>query len=256
MAQLQSDSGIMDKIYGFVPIAIAEGRTADFVAGARLCHEAALPDLAGTLAYEWYLSDDGRQAYVIEVYDDPAAVAHHSRMMDGRVARLREMARFRILFAGDVPDALQERMRGVLGDVSHAGPRAFGRLDGPTPHRTPPPGDDLVFALAWFRPRSGQSEPLRALARESFERACANDPGTRAYEWFFDADGNCVALDLYESPDAMLAHMANCAPVMQRILEVADSRTIIFGELPASIAQRPRPELGITRFRQRLHGVA
>lgn len=246
----------MDKIYGFVPIAIDAGRTQDFIDGARDCHDAALPDLTGTLLYEWYLSDDGRQAYVIEIYDDPAAVAHHSKMMDGRVARLRAYSTFEIIFAGNVPEALQDRMRGMLGSVEYAGSRAFGMVEGATLHRVPPAADEVVLALAWFRPRPGEAAALRALAAEAFERAVSLDPGTRMYEWFFDDAGNCVALDLYESPDAMLAHMANCGPVMSRILEVADSRTMVFGTLPDAVERRLRPELGITRFRRRLHGVA
>ena len=245
----------MGKIYGFVPVAIDEGKAEAFILGARACHDAALPDLTGTLAYEWYLSDDGRQAYVIEIYDDAAAVAHHSKMMDGRAAKLREFARFEILFAGDVPDALKERISQVLGAVDYAGPRAFGRLDEPAPHRSPPPSDERIFALAWFQPKPGQAAALRELARQSYERACEADPGTSAYEWFFDAAGNCVALDIYESPQAMLAHMANCGPIMGRILQIAESRTIVFGALPAEIESRLRPELGITRFKRRLHGV-
>lgn len=245
----------MDKIYGFVPIAIAEGRTEDFIAGARQCHEAALPDLTGTQAYEWFLSDDGRQAYVVEVYDDPAAVAHHSKMMDGRVGKLKELAEFRITFAGAVPEDMRAAMRARLGAVDYVGPRAYGRLTTPTPHRSPPPGDQRVLAVAWFTPKAGEAERLRDLARDSFERAVANDPGTAAYEWFFGEDGGCVALDIYESPEAMLAHMANCGPIMGQILQIASSKTIVFGALPDQIESRLRPELGITRFKRRLHGV-
>lgn len=246
----------MEKIYGFVPIAIAEGQTDAFVAGARACHEAALPDLTGTQAYEWFLSDDGRQAYVIEVYDDPAAVAHHSKMMDGRVAKLREIASFAITFAGAVPQALRERMASVLGKVDYVGPRAFGRMSQPTPHRVLLPGAERIYAVARFRPHPGTEAALRDLARQSYEQACAADPGTWGYEWFFADDGSCLALDIYENPQAMLAHMANCGPLMGQILKIADSETIVFGALPAEIESRLRPELGITRFRRRLHGVA
>lgn len=246
----------MDKIYGFVPIAIDHGQTEAFIAGARGCHEAALPDLTGTPVYEWFLSDDGRQAYVIEVYDDAAAVAHHSRMMDGRVARLREFSRFEITFAGAVPQPLRNRMAAVLGDVTYIGPRAFGRMTEPTAHRIPPAGDDRIYALAWFRPHPEKSAQFRDLARQSYDRAVAADPGTWGYEWFFDDDGNCLAFDIYENPQAMLAHMANCGPIMGQILQIADSRTIVFGALPPEIEARLRPELGITRFRRRLHGVA
>ncbi|WP_157219224.1 putative quinol monooxygenase [Flavisphingomonas formosensis] len=245
----------MEKIYGFVAIDIEEGGREPFIAAARQCHDAILPDIAGTQYYEWFLSADGRRAYVIEVYDDPEAVALHGRMLDGRVGKVLEHAQFRISFAGNVPDALQDRMRERLGEVCFAGRLAHGRMTEPTPHRAPPPGDERVYALAWFRPHPGRADAFRTLAREAFDSACARDPGTQGYEWFFDDAGNCVALDVYETPEAMLAHMANCGPIMGRILDLVDSRTIVFGALPTAIEARLRPELGITRFPHRLHGV-
>ncbi len=245
----------MEKIYGFVPIAIKEGQTAAFEAAARACHDAILPDIGGTAYYEWYMSGDGLQAYVIEVYDDPAALALHGKMLDGRVAGVMDHADLQISFAGNVPDAVQDRMRQKLGGADYVGPRAFGRMTDPVPRRTPPAGDERLCALAWFRPHAGKAARFNELARQSYDRACERDPGTLGYEWFFDADGNCVALDVYRDPDAMLAHMGNCGPIMAEILQIADARTILFGALPPAIESRLRPELGITRFPRRLHGI-
>jgi quinol monooxygenase YgiN len=245
----------MEKIYGFVAIDVHEGQTAAFEAAARACHDAIVPNLAGTQYYEWFLSEDGRQGYVIEVYDDPAGLALHGQMLAGRVAAVMAHADMAITFAGQVPAALQDRMRDKLGHVDYAGPRAFGRMEDPVPHRVPPPGDDRVYALAWFRPHAGQAARFRELARQSWERACERDSGTWGYEWFFDDAGNCLALDVYRDPDAMLEHMGNCGPIMGQILGVADSRTLVFGALPPQIEARLRPELGITRFPQRLHGI-
>lgn len=246
----------MEKIYGFVEIDIAEGQTEAFVAGARACHDAALPDLTGTQAYEWFLSDDGRRAFVIEVYDDPAAVAHHGKMMDGRVNALLGIARFRITFAGLVPDALRERMRERLGAVDWFGSRAHGLMTDPAPHRAVADNARQICALAWFTPREGQAGALRALAAEAFATARDKDPGTTGYEWFFDAEGGAMALDIYADADAMAAHMRNCGPIMARILEIARSRTLLFGPLPPALEARLKPELGVQAFGRRLHGVA
>lgn len=245
----------MEKIYGFVPIAIHDGDTAAFEAAARACHDAILPDITGTQYYEWYLSADGRQAYVIEVYDDPAALALHGKMQNGRVAEVMAHADLSISFAGQVPDAVQDRMRQKLGRADYLGPLAFGRMTDPAPHRVPPPGDERLCALAWFQPHGGQAERFRDLARQAYDQASTLDPGTFGYEWFFDADGSCVALDVYRDADAMLAHMRNCGPIMAQMLEIADARTILFGALPPEIEARLRPELGITRYPRRLHGV-
>ncbi|MCG2840945.1 antibiotic biosynthesis monooxygenase [Sandaracinobacter sp. RS1-74] len=245
----------MGKIYGFGPIDIHEGQEEAFIEAARACHEAILPDLTGTRYYEWFLSADGRNGYVIELYDDPEAVALHGRMLDGRVAKVLQHATLRIEFAGEVPQILQDRMRERLGAVGYIGPRAFGLIEGPSPHRHPPSGDERILALAWFRPHDGQAEALSALARESFEQASAKDPGTLAYEWFPDGKGNWFAFDAYQDAEAMLAHMANCGPIMGRILAIADSETLLFGTLPPAMEARLRPELGIRRFPRRLHGV-
>jgi quinol monooxygenase YgiN len=243
----------MEKIYGFVEVAIPEGRAQDFIAGARACHEAALPDLTGTQVYDWFLSEDGRSAWVLEVYDDPAALAHHSRMMAGRVDRLLAIAEFRMTFAGLVPQALQDRMRQRLTATGWFGRRAHGLMTQPTPHRVP--HGDPICALAWFTPREGQAETLRALAAESFAQARDHDPGTLGYEWFIDDTGRVLAMDIYADAAAMAAHMQNCGPIMARILQIADSRTLLFGDLPEALRGRLKPELGVQVFGRRLHGV-
>ncbi len=245
----------MEKIYGFVPIDIHDGCTAAFIETARACHEAILPNIEGTQYYEWFLNEDGTKAYVLEVYDDSNGIALHGKMLDGRVSAVLEQATLRINFAGDVPEAVQDRMRQKLGEVSYSGRLSFGLMTEPSPHRVPPAGEERLYALAWFRPHEGKADQLRDLARQAFECARDKDPGTFGYEWFADADGNFVVLDVYRDPQAMLAHMANCGPIMGQILTIADSKTILFGALPAEIEQRLRPELGITRYPRRLHGI-
>lgn len=245
----------MEKIYGFVRMAIKPGQTDAFVAGARACHEAALPDLTGTELYEWFLSADGQEAWVIEVYDDPAAVAHHGRMMDGKATLLRDYADISITFAGQVPVEMMDRMRERLGAAEYFGPRAAGLLNDPVTHRAPEPADSRICALAWFTPKPGKEAALKSLAMTSFARAKADDPGTMAYEWFFDDNGRALALDVYRDADAMLAHMRNCGETMGEILKISDSQTRLFGALPPAIAERMRPELGITHYPRRLHGM-
>ena len=96
---------------------------------------------------------------------------------------------------------------------------------------------------------------MHDLAMKSFGKVKESDPGTMAYEWFFDEAGRALALDVYRDPAAMIAHMQNCGPIMGEILKISDSRTHVFGRLPDSIAQKMRPELGITYFPKRLFGV-
>jgi quinol monooxygenase YgiN len=245
----------MEKIYGFVRMDIHPGKTEAFIEGAAECHRAASPDLRGTQLYEWFLSEDGREAWVIEVYDDPAAVAHHSKMLDGRATVLREFADIEIVFAGLVPDTIRESIRQRLGAVEYFGGLSQGLLNEPVDHRNPGDTSGRISALAWFTPHEGKAERLRELSERSFAKAKSDDPGTMAYEWFFDAQGRALALDVYRDAEAMVGHMKNCGPIMAEILKIADSRTQVYGELPDELAARMRPELGITRFPRRLHGI-
>ena len=245
----------MEKIYGFVRMDIHPGQTDAFVAIGAECVSRAMPDLAGTELYEWYLSDDGRQAWVLEVYDDEEAIAHHSHMLQGKSTELRAHADIAITFAGAVPEALVARMRERLGDAGMFGRRSTGLLDKAASHRDPGAGTDHIMALAWFEPNEGKGEALRELAAASFEMARSSDPGTLAYEWFFDDAGRALALDIYRDADAMLAHMGNCGPIMAEILKISTSRTNLFGTLPVNMQARMRPELGITQFQRRLYGV-
>lgn len=245
----------MEKIYSFVEIDIPDGKTDAVIVAARACFDPILPDITGTQYYEWFLSEDGRKGYVIEVYDDPKALALHSKMLDGRVAGVREHATMTVSFAGNVPEDLIARIAQRQGPVVHAGRLAFGLMTDPVPHRIPPQGDERIYALAWFRPHPGKVKALRDLARQSYDRVREADPATWGYEWFLDANGNCLALDVYRDPTAMLAHMSNCGSIMGQIVTIADSRTIVFGALPPEIEARLRPELGIIRYPRRLHGI-
>ena len=112
-----------------------------------------------------------------------------------------------------------------------------------------------MFATAFFRPHADKAEEFRAIADELFTHACASDPGTWGYEWFFNDDGDCFAFDIYENAAAMAAHMANCGPYMAQILKIADSETTVFGALPPELEARMRPELNIARYPRQLQGV-
>lgn len=246
----------MEKIYGFVRMNIRPGHTEAFSEIAGQCFSRALPDLAGTELYEWFLSDDGREAWVLEVYDDADAIAHHGQMLQGKSSELRDHADISVTFAGAVPDTIVKRMRDRLGAAELFGGRQFGLMEEPVSHRQPVQDAGRIMALAWFTPKAGKEGELQALAKNAFETARASDPGTMAYEWFFDEAGQAMALDVYRDVDAMLAHMTNCGPIMAEILKVSTSRTNLFGTLPDSLRERMRPELGITHFPKRLYGLA
>lgn len=126
----------MEKIFGIVPIKLAPGMTGEFRTRGLACIAAASKDLTGTSAYEWFVSPDGSEALVIEIYDDTEAVAIHGRMVGSTVMSMVERAKFEILSAG------------VVG------------LNAGT----------MIFAVARFAIQPGKQDEFRALAREAFAR--------------------------------------------------------------------------------------
>lgn len=168
----------MEKIYGFVQFSISDGSLDAFIKAAAACHEAILPDITGTQYYEWFINADGTRGYVIEVFDDLAAVALHGRMLAGRMEEVMQHATLRIDIGGNAPEPIQERMWQKLGAFSYIGPRIHGLMQQPTPHREPPAADARIYALASFRPYPGKEAILADLARRSFEVARSLDPGT------------------------------------------------------------------------------
>lgn len=246
----------MGKIYGIVRMDIHDGATDQFRARAAEILEAAKPDLTGTIAYEWFLAEHGRTAWVIEIYDDAAAIAHHSKMVGKYMAALKETASVSIEFAGDVPEAMMEQMRARLGDVGYAGPRLQGLLEAPAPASVGPKVGEMIFAVARFAIHPGKLEQFRTLAAEAFDLVQANEPGTLAYEWFVNAEGTeCLTLDIYEDAAALGAHMANAGPTMGKILQIVTSDVQIFGALPDAMRAKFRPGVGATFVAPQLQGV-
>ena len=97
---------------------------------------------------------------------------------------------------------------------------------------------------------------MRTLAAQAFAKARDEDPGTLGYEWFFDSAGSAPAMDIYADAAAMAAYMQNCGAIMAQILDIADGRTVTFGDLADGLRARLKPGLAAEHFGRRLHGVA
>jgi quinol monooxygenase YgiN len=246
----------MAKIYALVSMEVNPGQTEAFVAAARACHDGAHHDPTGTHAYEWFLSDDGRSATVVEIYDDAEALALHSRTAGPAAQKIRDHAKLGIEFAGTVPQAVLERMRERLGEVPWRGERILGRIDR---RATGPWGvheSEIVVVVARFSVHAGKEAEFRALAEECFEKVAANEPGTLGYEWFLSENGReCLTIDIYANADALRAHMMNAGSVMARILPLVDARTTIYGAVPDEVRSRLKPELGTNWGGRQLHGL-
>jgi len=246
----------MEKIFGIVRMQIAPGATTMFRERALACVEAAGRDLTGTAAYEWFLSPDGTEGLVIEVYDDAEAIALHGRMVGDTVPSVVEIAKFDITFAGEVPDAIIERMRSRLGRAEHFGARFQGRLTRPAAGCKGPEAGSMIFAIARFSIEPGRQNEFDALAREAFSLVERSEPDTLAYEWFLNAAGTqCMTVDVYRNADALMKHMANAGPAMGKLIRIVKSNTQIYGAVPPEVRAKLKPELGVTYGGPQLGGI-
>lgn len=247
----------MEKIFGIVHMDVAEGQEAVFRERAIACLEAARADLTGTTAYEWFLAEDGKNCTVIEIYDGPAAVAHHGKMVGGTIPAILEVAKFHIDFVGDVPDPVIERMRRVLGEVDYFGPRFQGKLTAEAAGAVGADAGTMIFAVARWTITPGKEAEFRALAEECFALVDAGEPDTIGYEWFLSPDGTrCMTIDVYRNVAGLAAHMKNAGPTMSRILALlAHSDTRLYGAVPEAVRARFKPELGVRYIAPQLQGI-
>lgn len=248
----------MEKIFAIVTMHIEPGAKERFAACAQATSAAARTDLTGTSAYEWFLSEDGLEATVIEIYDGAEGLAHHGRMVGPTIAPLRELAKFHIEFAGDVPAAVIERSRQRADTpTSLFGARFQGRLTTPAPGRVGPIAGTMIFAVARFAIAPGHEAEFQAQARDIFAQVEAHEPGTIGYEWFLNAAGTeCLVLDIYTDAAAMAAHTKHVGAAMQRLLQqTTTSQVRLFGAVPEALRSRFKPAMGISYVAPQIEGV-
>lgn len=81
----------------------------------------------------------------------------------------------------------------------------------------------------------GKLEEFTAIAEECLA-ATRRDTGTQSYEWYLNADRTeCVALEVYDDSNAVLAHVGNLGDLLGQLMAVSDLTLEIFGD--------PSPEL-------------
>jgi quinol monooxygenase YgiN len=82
----------------------------------------------------------------------------------------------------------------------------------------------------------GKLEEFKALAAQCVRTVREKEPGTLQYEWFLNqARTQCVVQETYKDSEAVLQHIANLAPTLAALLQVADWTFELFGS--------PSPEL-------------
>jgi quinol monooxygenase YgiN len=107
----------------------------------------------------------------------------------------------------------------------------------PVPKRTSlaskeyPMADDSFRIVAKIRVHPGQLETFKRLVRDLTASVEAEEPGTRAYEWYLSADGeNGYFHEWLASSEAFLAHLAHVGPTLPPLHAVAPiTQALVFG---------------------------
>ena len=106
-----------------------------------------------------------------------------------------------------------------------------------------------ILGIARFRFHEGKVEEFKRLSARAMEIVKAKDPGTLAYDTYFNADeSECVIVERYRDSEALIAHAANLAELFEPILSIVD---VVHGEvlgdaspeLRANLADSKVPEL-------------
>jgi len=148
----------------------------------------------GLVGYEWFLSPDGRDCTVIEVYDGPAAHAKHvQRVVLPHAGKLREYASSQMSLAGNVPDEMLKQMRGRLGDVPYLGVQIAGLLDAFSTNAEKRPSAMSACIVATGTITSNKMQNLRELADASARDLVGKDD-VIAFEWFLNQDDGSFAI--------------------------------------------------------------
>jgi len=100
---------------------------------------------------------------------------------------------------------------------------------------------------AHIKIRPGKLEEFKRQASEIIAQAKAKDPGTLQYDWFLSGDGTeCEVREIYESSDALLAHVVNIGAPRDTLFEkyATDHAIVIYGNPPQGLLQKAA-EMGV-----------
>lgn len=223
----------------YVKLKLRPESLADFRARATVLVGAARADSTACLRCDWFVNEKRGEAIGMLAFRDAAALVKHRAEARGAWAALESAGEARALFIGaasqaarDAVASLQPRVvtfdsgleagSGARRYELHLGTRA-------TPH---------IEIFTHFAVKEGRMERFRKYAAECLAAVKEKDPGTARYDWFYDAAGRVsIAMDTYDDPASMFAHMKNCHDPHHELLVDSTMITEFLGELPPDAMQ-------------------
>jgi quinol monooxygenase YgiN len=209
------------------------GCLTDFIATACRIADATLQRNPATVRCDWFVNTAGNEAISMAVHRDAAALQSHIASTSALYDRLAQLASVTLQWIGRPTAAALQALplpAGIAdfdsGQGATSGADKFsGDVSGqPIPH---------IEIYTHFAVHPGKLAEFKVHARECLDIVIASDPGTARYDWFYD-DEHLVslALDTYNDPQSMFAHMKNCHEAHAKLLQVSTMTTEFLGELP------------------------
>ena len=89
-----------------------------------------------------------------------------------------------------------------------------------------------IFLIARFFIHEGETNEFKRIAAEMIKLVEDKETDTLQYDWYFNKDGTeCAVLEKYTGPEAVMAHLGNVGELLGQLMEIADFKAEIFGEL-------------------------
>jgi quinol monooxygenase YgiN len=208
-------------------------RMASFLQTAHDLVARTLTNDPGTLRCDWFVNDDRYEVISMVVHRDTEALAAHVASCGALYGQLIGNAGFDLQWVGR-PSATALAALPVTnriaafdsGRQADSGSAGFHRNISAAPL-------SHIEIFTQFAIHPGKLAEFRQYAKQCLDRVCQSDPGTSRYDWFYDEPNQtCLALDTYNDPASMFAHMKNCHEPHARLLELSTMTTEFLGDLP------------------------
>lgn len=212
------------------------GAMPEFIATARRLAGITLQQDPATLRCDWFVHAASNEAISMTVHRDTAALQSHVACAGALYGRLAQLASVALQWVGRPPTAALRALPlpATIADFDSGqgattGADKFSRdvTGQPSPH---------IEIFTHFAVQPGKLPDFKRHARQCLGIVIARDPGTSRYDWFYD-DANHVslALDTYDDPQSMFAHMKNCHDAHEQLLRVSSMTTEFLGEPPPQV---------------------
>src|SRR5690349_2832367 len=95
-----------------------------------------------------------------------------------------------------------------------------------------------LYVMTEVRINAGKLDDFKALSKVFYDLVVEKDTGTLMYEFFLDeAQGTCNVLEVYESSEALLAHLGNVGHEFGNLLAIAQLSITVLGKPSAAVVQ-------------------